>query len=506
MQSIRSRLTRGFAVALLPTLILSVVAILWTHRNDAEQLVDSRVALELKRTIDIIELELRGRTSPVVTQGKFSGTDSLLAAARARAAAAAAADEAFSRLQGHLDRAPEYILLADSSGRIIYRSIKVRILAGNDTTRINAPPSDSAKIMGARFGMDSSVFRRFQLSNEQVLLRTRRVDIGPVAQIWVGLNADEVTFAPGNIIPVMIIIGPLLLAFSFSVAYIISGRAFTPVDEIIDQVEAITDGRSLHRRLAIGTNVEELSRLSSTLNAMIERLETSFGALRRFTADASHELKTPLTVIRADVERSMSPKATRVEREIAMEEALQQVARMADLVNSLLLLARADEGRLDLHREPVQVIEIARDVIETARLLGEVAGLTIDVPILEAAEVQGDGTRLRQLFMNLVENAIKYSAAGGRVEITLARTEGEVQFAVRDNGIGIAAADLPFIFERFWRADRARSRASERGGNGLGLAICQWIAHAHGGSLTVESRLGRGSRFVAHLPLASGAV
>ena len=115
--------------------------------------------------------------------------------------------------------------------------------------------------------------------------------------------------------------------------------------------------------------------------------------------------------------------------------------------------------------------------------------------------MQGDPTRIRQLFMNLVENAIKYTKKGGRVEITLARVEGEVQFAVRDNGIGIAAADLPFIFERFWRADRARSRASERGGNGLGLAICQWIAHAHGGSLTVESRLGRGSRFVAHLPL-----
>ena len=173
---------------------------------------------------------------------------------------------------------------------------------------------------------------------------------------------------------------------------------------------------------------------------------------------------------------------------------------MADLVNSLLTLARADEGRFDLHREPVQLLELTREVVETARLLGEGAGLIIDVPIFEAAEVQGDPTRLRQLFMNLVENAIKYTKTGGRVEITLARTDDEVQFAVRDNGIGIAAADLPFIFERFWRVDRARSRASERSGNGLGLAICQWIAHAHGGSLTVESRLGRGSRFVAHLP------
>lgn len=505
MQSIRGRLTAGFALALLPTLVLFVFALLYSRKKDAEQLVDTRVSQELQRTVDIIGLELQSKTPPVITKGLFSGADAVLQAARAKADSANAADEAFNSLTEQLEPAPEFILLADSLGRFIYRSKKVRVLAGNDTNRLGAPASDSGKIMTTARDMKPGVYRLFALSNEHILMRVREVRIGRVHKVWVGLNADETTYAPGRLIAVMLIVGPLLLALSFSVAYTTSARAFRPVDEIIDQVEAITDGRSLHRRLAVGESADELSRLSATLNAMIERLETSFGALRRFTADASHELKTPLTVIRADVERSMSPHSTRSERDIAMEEALQQVTRMADLVNSLLTLARADEGRLDLHREPVSLLELARDVVETARLLGEGAGLTIDVPILEAAEVQGDATRLRQLFMNLVENAIKYSAAGGRVEITLARADGEVQFAVRDNGIGIAAADLPFIFERFWRADRARSRASERGGNGLGLAICQWIAHAHGGSLTVESRLGRGSRFVAHLPLSSNA-
>jgi signal transduction histidine kinase len=300
----------------------------------------------------------------------------------------------------------------------------------------------------------------------------------------------------------MLVIAPFLLVLSMTFAYVIAGRAFRPIDRIIDQVEAITDGRSLHRRLAIGAAGDELARLSATLNAMIERLETSFGALRRFTADASHELKTPLAVMRADIERSLSPTSSPTEQAIAIEEALQQVTRMADLVDSLLTLARADEGRFDLYREPVELGPLMREVVETARLLGEEAGLTIDAPLLENAEVLADLTRLRQLYLNLVTNAIKYTPRGGRVEITLTRGEADVTFAVKDTGIGIAAADVPYIFERFWRADRVRSRASERGGFGLGLAICQWIAQAHGGSLTVQSRLGRGTTFTVLLPLA----
>lgn len=499
MQSIRSRLTVGFALALVPTLVLFVLALLIARQNDALGQVDARVTQELNRTIQTIDLVMRGERLPVITQERFGTDSSGLTPAQIDTAAAASPE--FQRLIRQLELAPDYILLADGNGNVIYRSINVRLLAGNDSTRLGAA-SDSAKIINAARGMNEGAYGLLKLSNEQILMRMRPVHIGRVERVWVGLGANEVQFAPASLVAVMLIVGPILLGLSLSGAFFIAGRAFRPVDEIIDQVEAISDGRSLHRRVAIGAAGDELSRLSATLNAMIERLETSFGALRRFTADASHELKTPLTVIRADVERSMSPTTTSTEKDIALEEALQQVTRMADLVDSLLTLARADEGRFDLHREPVELLELTREVVETARLLGEMAGLTIDVPIMERAEIQGDPTRLRQLFLNLVTNAIKYTKRGGRVEITLARAEDQVLFAVRDTGIGIAAADLPYIFERFWRADRARSRASERGGNGLGLAICQWIAHAHGGSLTVESRLGRGSRFVAILPLS----
>jgi signal transduction histidine kinase len=234
---------------------------------------------------------------------------------------------------------------------------------------------------------------------------------------------------------------------------------------------------------------------------MIGRLETSFAALRRFTADASHELKTPLAVLRADVERAMHTPPGATEQLVALEEALHETTRMADLVDSLLTLARADEGRFDLLREPVELEPLARDVFETALILGEDAGLKVTMPTADNCVVGGDRTRLRQLFLNLITNAIKYTSRGGEVELMLAATEDEATFTVKDTGIGIAAIDLPNIFDRFYRADRVRSRQSERGGFGLGLSISQWIAQAHGGTLSVQSRLHRGSTFIVTLPI-----
>jgi signal transduction histidine kinase len=251
---------------------------------------------------------------------------------------------------------------------------------------------------------------------------------------------------------------------------------------------------------------DELARLAVTLNEMMERLETSFAGLRRFTADASHELKTPLAVLRADVERAMSPNASRTEKMVALEEALQETTRMADLVASLLTLARADEGRFDLHREPVELEPLVREVFETAHILGEESGLEVTLPVVMPATVMGERTRLRQLFLNLVTNAIKYTPRSGSVEITLSTVARTATFSVRDTGIGISAADLPHVFERFYRADRARSRTAERGGFGLGLAISQWIAEAHGGTISVRSRLGRGSTFTVTLPVVEEPV
>ena len=340
-------------------------------------------------------------------------------------------------------------------------------------------------------------------AQEQLLLVAREIvtPTSKLGKVIVGVSTRGATDLPRAYIFAFGFAGLVVLLAGWG-AWATLGITSQRIGKIAHDVAAISDGRSLHRRLNIENAGEEFEQLVATLNAMIERLETSFLGLRRFTADASHELKTPLAVLRADVERAMS-EPSQADRMIALEEALHETTRMADLVESLLTLARADEGRFDIHREPVELKPLVDDVYETALILGEGAGVAVNLQFTADVTIMGDRTRLRQLFLNLVTNAIKYTPAGGKVDIGLGVHPDNVTFAVRDTGIGIAAADVPYIFERFWRADRVRSRMSERGGFGLGLAISQWIAQAHGGALTASSRLGK--REFIHCDVAASA-
>jgi two-component system OmpR family sensor kinase len=402
-----------------------------------------------------------------------------------------------------LERVPGYFLVYDRDDRQIYSSIGIRQLpeadrAAIDETALKLVPDGN----GLRVPVSDSLFRGKLL----LVARQDPALLPRITRVVAGVPTSIAELGSGILVGTMLVVFPLIVLASIAVSYAIAGRAIEPVERIINEVEAITDGRSLHRRLPSDLGNEELSRLGNTLNAMIGRLESSFSALRRFTADASHELKTPLTVLRADVERAMHPNAAGSEAMQALEEALHESARMADLVDSLLTLARADEGRFDLHREPVALGPLVRDVYETAVILGEHAGLAVSLTVLEEGMVDGELRRLRQLFLNLITNAIKYTPRGGRVDVSLSHRIGnEIAFTVRDSGIGISAGDLPYVFDRFWRADRARSRGGERSGFGLGLSISQWIAQAHGGRVTAQSRLGRGSVFSVILPLLSFA-
>jgi signal transduction histidine kinase len=398
------------------------------------------------------------------------------------------------RIEKRLEVIPGYIVIVGEKANVVFTSYEVRDLPDKDWTTLQTgigdlPNDGPAGVINV--GQERVLFVAHAIHDSTTRL----------VRVVAGVRATGAQGLPAELATTLFAVVPLAIALSSWGIWLMLGGTFRRIERVRRGVADITDGRSLHTRLSDDGASPEIAALINTLNAMIARLEASFAALRRFTADASHELKTPLAVLRADVERAMSVTTRRDDRLVALEEALHETTRMADLVESLLTLARADEGRFDLYREPVDLRELTLEVYETAVILGEASGVNVNLPFSTEVTIAGDRTRLRQLFLNLVTNAIKYTPRGGRVDIGLGRHPDNVTFAVRDTGAGIAAADLPHVFERFWRADRARSRTAERGGFGLGLAISQWIAQAHGGTLTVQSRLGKGSLFTLTLPL-----
>ena len=501
MASIRTKLTVAYATALTATIVVFSVALYDERGKTAAESV-GRVALGQAGVAATILYQAAEERRPL-----FYVNDSLMR------------PELDTAVAARLVPLPGYVLVLDPRGRWLFNSTEARALSGA------VQPADTAgRPYEEQFPFLDAAFRQFErLVNEgrrltaaqpvrEVTVRDEPVQLAAVVtpslrqygveRVVVGMPSGWIAEQDQQeLLATILTIAPLLILLSVALAYVIAGRTFRPMQELMTSLEAISDGRSLHRRLHVGESDDEIARLTTTLNAMLGRLESYFQALRRFTADASHELKTPLTVLRADVERAMHPGTSSRERLVALEEALHETTRMAELVEQLLTLARADEGRFDLHREPVTLEPLVREVFETALILGEAAGLQVTLSAVEDATVMGDHARLRQLFLNLVTNAIKYTPRGGEVEVALRRAGDVVTFAVRDTGIGIAAADLPYIFDRFWRADRVRSRGGERGGFGLGLAISQWIAQAHGGTLTASSRLTRGSVFTVTLPL-----
>jgi two-component system, OmpR family, sensor kinase len=494
MASIRTRLTFAYGATMIVTMVAFGVALSVARRSYGYQELGQVAIIQADHILAVLR------------EAKVARNDSLtVMAVDPTLLEPRPVVRPTSYLRDVLDPLGGQFLLLDWEDRILFRSRAMRVLPDSSqalVARVASTLQAGARAAIVELPHDSATHGRL------LLVARRDSVVGPhIARVVVGVASDIAELPASVLLGAGLMLAPLIILLAVSAAHLVSRGTFQPVDEVIAELGAITDGRSLHRRLPVDQSDEELARLASTLNAMIARLETSFSGLRRFTADASHELKTPLTVLRANVDRAMSPRTSVGERMIALEESMQEVARMTDLVDSLLTLARADEGRFDLHREPLQLDAIVRDVYETAQILGEDQGLEVGLLVLEDAVVQGDAVRLRQLFLNLVTNAIKYTPRGGRVDLSLRRTSSsEIVFAVRDTGVGISAADLTHIFDRFWRADRARSRASERGGFGLGLSIAQWIAHAHGGTLTASSRLGRGSVFTVSLPAVPQAV
>lgn len=357
-----------------------------------------------------------------------------------------------------------------------------------------------------------------------------RVITFPVAQhgqivnvLQVGMSLEGLYMARRHFLWTLAALVPLALVLAGGGGWLLARRALRPVDQMTTTARRI-EAEHLGKRLQGAEVDDELGRLARTLNEMLARLEAAFAQVRRFSADASHELKTPLTVLRGEIEVALRSPRDPAEYQRVLGSVLEEVESMARLVDDLLLLSRADAGALRWDRTPVELDRLVEEVAKEGEILGRGRQVQVKIQGLEPLIVQGDGQRLKQLLRNLVDNGVKYTPPGGRVALSLRRVEWSnrrmvdsakpvdqltsrpidsaaewAEIEVRDTGIGIPPEALPRIFERFYRVDPARSR--ETGGAGLGLCIAKTIAEAHGGRIEVQSTLGAGSTFTLVLPL-----
>jgi heavy metal sensor kinase len=298
---------------------------------------------------------------------------------------------------------------------------------------------------------------------------------------------------------ILLTAAPAALLLSAAFGYWLARKSLAPVDRLRRAADAIS-AEDLSRRLPILNPDDEFGRLTRTINAMIARLERSFAEVRRFTADASHELRTPLTVLRSEIEVALSKSLSPAEQQELLETVLEELNRMSRLTDQLLALSRRDAGVEQFEPVPLDLAALAADVVDAMRPLAESRGVRLSLATEGAVIVVGDEGRLRQVVINLLDNALKYTPEGGRVEVVVELKGGNALVTVRDTGIGIPAEHLPHVFKRFYRVDKARSR--EQGGTGLGLSISKSIVTTHGGGIELTSVSGEGTTCVIVLPLA----
>jgi heavy metal sensor kinase len=293
---------------------------------------------------------------------------------------------------------------------------------------------------------------------------------------------------------------PIILLFAGIGGYWLSRRAMEPVYEITNAARRIGE-RNLSERLAVPEPRDELRQLSETLNDMLARLECAFNRITQFTADASHELRTPVAMIRTTAEHTLQRERTVPEYQQLVGQILIESETTTDLISKLLALARADGRPEESVREPIDLREIVAESAASFRVVAQRSHLQLDVYLShEPLIVQGDRNEIRKLVLTILDNAMKYTPAGGLVDVQLQNGDNNVLLTIKDSGPGISEEDLPHIFERFYRADRSRSR--DTGGVGLGLSIAKSIADAHGAKIMVSSVDGRGSTFAVLFPHA----
>jgi heavy metal sensor kinase len=383
-----------------------------------------------------------------------------------------------------------FIRLTDPAGNIFYTS--GRTASFNPST---LPPLEANKVVG-------DFAHKVRLDDGKLMLITVKVFQssdghrfliecgGPMAPIETILSHLLLSLLPGV---------PLLVLVAVGGGFILVSRALAPMVKIAQSAEQITL-HNLNDRLPLTNTGDELEHLSLALNRMIVRLSEAFEQNRRFLADASHELRTPLAALRGEMESVVEQTRALPELSDRAGSALEEVDRLAKIVDALFAISRLDAGEAQQEWTRFDLASLAANTTEQMSLLAEDKGVSVACNAQENVTVEGDRARIKQVVVNLLDNAIKYTPRDGSINLNVRAREGKAVMEVADTGIGIPSSALPHVFERFFRVDKARSR--DVGGAGLGLAIVKSICTAHGGRVEVESAEGRGSLFTVEMPLA----
>lgn len=392
------------------------------------------------------------------------------------------ADEIWNQIFQHTLLSPRktFIQVANQKGAIIYRSYSL----GNDTLVV--PDSiHAAEILLATTELNGQAVR-------VAATRDKRFTI------LVGYPLAELSDVLDNLYAIFLILIPIAVALSVVGGLYLANKSLHPVDDVTTRAQRIT-AENLDQTIPPRDVDDEIGRLITTMNGMIRRLHESFARVRQFSADASHELRTPLTIMRGEIELALRTTKTPEAYRRILASSLEEILRMTTIIDNLLTLAKADQRLYEVHFAEIDLSDLVNEVYNDSEVLATQKNISVMLKTNTPITLVGDRIRLRQLFLNLVDNAVKYTPEGGRITLSAERENGVAIFNVEDTGMGIPSGDIDRVFDRFYRVDQARSR--ELGGTGLGLSIAKWIAELHRGSISVKSEVNKGSVFSVHLPI-----
>jgi heavy metal sensor kinase len=316
--------------------------------------------------------------------------------------------------------------------------------------------------------------------------------------VQVGTSKKVVVDTLKNLAIILWTAVPAVLLLTALIGRFIARRALKPVAKITQTAKDIGSGANLSQRIPVPEVKDEIGELALTFNSMMDRLESSFSQMRQFSSDASHELRTPLTVLKGQSELTLGKERKPKEYQEVISSNLEEIQYMSKVLEDLFMLSKSDENQIALDCESVDLKSLIEEICRHAEIIASEKNIKIIIAYLERVQVYGDPVRLRQMIWNVIVNGIKYTQPDGEVKISLQEKKDIALITIQDSGIGISNSDLPLIFNRFYRVDKARSR--EEGGTGLGLSICKFIVGAHKGSIDIESTLGEGTKFKIKLP------